>query len=374
MKHKKLLCFGMAAALACASLQAGTAQAGGIPEGKWTAGSIQEKPQGELQQEFGTPAKGAAQGTAKGAGAGEQVTSAGWKYKALANGTVEITGYTGTGTSLSIPSKIGGKKVTSIGKRAFAYENCAVNGTIKSVKIPKTAKKIGSEAFIYCMNIKKIKIPKGVTSIGDKAFYFCEALGSVSLPETLQSVGKEAFWNTSLKKVSIPKRLTKIGERAFTLVSGCKSFKVQKGNPAYCAQDGVLFTKDKKTLVACPMGKTGSYPVPKGVRKIGNHAFAYSSLKNITCQKGLATVGKNAFSSSSVEKIVFPEGLKTIQYRAFENCIQLTSVTFPKSLKKIVENPFYSWSGSINVTLKVSRGSYAEKWAKKNKIPYTYLK
>jgi len=101
MKHKKLLCFGMAAALACASLQAGTAQAGGIPEGKWTAGSIQEKPQGELQQEFGTPAKGAAQGTAKGAGAGEQVTSAGWKYKALANGTVEITGYTGTGTSLS---------------------------------------------------------------------------------------------------------------------------------------------------------------------------------------------------------------------------------------------------------------------------------
>ena len=298
MKHKKLLCFGMAAALACASLQAGTAQAGGIPEGKWTAGSIQEKPQGELQQESGTPAeeavqwdpqregpeaaeqesgtpdKGAAQGTAKGAGAGEQVTSAGWKYKALANGTMEITGYTGTGTSLSIPSKIGGKKVTSIGKRAFAYENCAVNGTIKSIKIPKTAKKIGSEAFIYCMNIKKIKIPKGVTSIGDKAFYFCEALGSVSLPETLQSVGKEAFWNTSLKNISIPKRLTKIGEGAFTLVSGCKSFKVQKGNPAYCAQDGILFTKDKKTLVACPMGKTGSYTVPKGVRKIGNHAFA----------------------------------------------------------------------------------------------------
>lgn len=319
---------------------------------------------GEIAQ--GEPAKAMAQG--------EQVTSSGWKYKALANGTVEVTGYTGKKTSLSIPSKIGGKKVTSIGKRAFSYLNCTVSETLKSVKIPGTVKKIGSEAFTYCISMKKIKIPKGVTSIGEGAFYFCESLESVSLPETLKSVGKEAFWATSLKSVVIPKRLTKIGEGAFTLITNFKSIKVQKGNPAYCARDGILFTKDMKTIVACPTYKTGSYVVPAGVRKIGSKAFAYSSLKKIEFQKGLTTVGKQAFSSSSAENIVFEEGLKTIQYRAFENCIQLKSMVIPKSVKKIEENPFYSWGGGMNVKLKVFRGSYAEKWAKKNKIPYTYMK
>lgn len=383
MKCKKLLCFGMAAALACSCLQAGTAQAGSIPEGTWAGEIAQGESAKAMMQGRAASAEelapgqdladGAVQESQKAAGA-EQVTGSGWKYKALANGTVEITGYAGKKTSLSIPSKIGGKKVTSIGSRAFSNVNCTVSEKLKSVKIPGTVKKIGSEAFAYCINMKKIKIPKGVTSIGEGAFYFCEVLESVSLPETLKSVGKEAFWGTSLKSVVIPKSLTKIGEGAFTLIMNFKSIKVQKGNPAYCAQDGVLFTKDMKTIVACPTDKTGSFTAPAGVRKIGNKAFAYSSLKKIEFQKGLTTVGKQAFSSSHAENIVFAEGLKTIQYRAFENCIQLKSVVIPKSVKKIEEGAFYSWSGNISVKLKVSRGSYAEKWAKKNKIPYTYMK
>ena len=46
-------------------------------------------------------------------------TSGDYTYEVLDDGTVEITGYTGTASSISIPGTIGGKKVTSIGEGAF---------------------------------------------------------------------------------------------------------------------------------------------------------------------------------------------------------------------------------------------------------------
>ncbi len=42
-----------------------------------------------------------------------------YKYSVLADGTVEITGYTGSATEIEIPAAIDGKSVTSIGNSAF---------------------------------------------------------------------------------------------------------------------------------------------------------------------------------------------------------------------------------------------------------------
>lgn len=340
MKIRNVLCFGMAAVLMCSNLPAKTAWAESQQTKEWTEEMAQQQADWE-------PAETTMQEEVKGADSSEHVTKSGWKYKTLKNGTLEITGYSGKKTSLAIPSKIGGKKVSSIGDYAFQYSN----------------------------SLKSIVIPKGVTSIGDSAFYFCENLKSVELPNTVKSIGEMAFWNTSLKNLTIPKSLTKISDKAFAYIWGLKAIKVQSGNPAYCAKDGILFTKDKKILVCCPMGKKGSYTVPKGVKKIGNGAFAYTSLKNIKFQKGLVTIGKDAFFSSGLKNVVFPEGLKTIGESALNMCYQLESVTIPKSVKKIGENAIRS--GIVtnpNLKLKVVRGSYAQKWAKRNNIPYSYVK
>ena len=294
------------------------------------------------------------------------MTKSGWKYKTLKNGTLEIMGYSGKKTSLTIPAKIGGKKVSSIGEGAF------VESGMKSVKIPGTVKKIGNSAFAYCIGLKSVKIPRGVTSIGDSAFIYCSNLKSVELPETLKRVEGWAFWYTGLKSLTIPKSLTKIGDNAFNYTQSLKTIKVRSGNSVYCAQDGVLFTKDKKTLICFPAGKKGSYTVPKSVKKISEFAFGWSGLKNIKFQKGLVTIEKLAFGSSSLKRVVLPEGLKTIGTSAFSLCSQLESVTIPKSVKKIEGNIFFDASDKLK--LKVVRGSYAQKWAKRNNIPYSYIK
>ncbi|MCD7740631.1 MAG: hypothetical protein LUI06_00230 [Ruminococcus sp.] len=45
-----------------------------------------------------------------------------YNYSILDDGTIKIDKYTGTASSVSIPSNIGGKKVTKIGSSAF-YDN-----------------------------------------------------------------------------------------------------------------------------------------------------------------------------------------------------------------------------------------------------------
>ena len=362
MRFRNVLCFGMAAVLVCSNLPANVAQAESLQTKEWTEEMIQERADWELATEtmIEEEIKGADNGS-------EQETKSGWKYKTLKDGTLEITGYSGKKTSLTLPSKIGGKKVSSIGKFAFGYSK------LKSVKIPGTVKNIEGFAFAYCSSLKSIKIPNGVTSIGDSAFFFCVNLKSVELPKTLKKVGNNSFWGTSIKSLTIPKNLTKIGDYAFRVL---RAIKVQNGNPAYCAQDGVLFTKDKKTLIFCPMQKKGNYTVPRSVKRIGTYAFYASALKNIKLQKGLTTIVNSAFWGSGIKSIVLPEGLKTIGRNAFNNCNELKSVTIPKSVTKIGENAFGSWSWCVGMglKLKVVRGSYAQKWAKTNNIPYSYIK
>ena len=65
-----------------------------------------------------------------------------YAYRVLDDGTVEITGYIGSGTEAIIPLEIDGKKVTSIGGVAFGF--CT---SLTSVTIPDTVTSIGDNAF-----------------------------------------------------------------------------------------------------------------------------------------------------------------------------------------------------------------------------------
>ena len=52
---------------------------------------------------------------------------------------------------------------------------------------------------------------------------------------------------------------------------------------------------------------------------------------------------------------------------AFRGCTGLESITVPKSVTRIVYHAFVECESFV---LKVVAGSYAEKYAKKEKIPY----
>lgn len=73
------------------------------------------------------------------------ITSGDYQYVVLDDGTAEITKYTGSEASLTIPTELDGIAVTSIGK--FSFEKCT---SITSLTIPGSLKSIGKNAFRYC--------------------------------------------------------------------------------------------------------------------------------------------------------------------------------------------------------------------------------
>lgn len=132
-------------------------------------------------------------------------------YKELADGNVEITGYTGKASALSIPSTLGGKKVTTIGVRAF--QNCT---SIKSVTIPDSVTSIAIYAFQNCSGLTSITIPNGVKIIEASTFQNCTGLTSVTIPQSVTEIDPQAFLNCdSLKTVTIPSSVVKISDHAF---------------------------------------------------------------------------------------------------------------------------------------------------------------
>jgi len=136
--------------------------------------------------------------------------TAGFATRKLADGTLEIAGYSGNETNLTLPGEMDGIAVTSIGKNAFRD-----NAALKSVTIPQGVTRISYGAFEKCANLAEINLPKGMTRIGDYAFMNCMSLTQIALPDGLVSIGFSSFEETGLTNIEIPEGVTEIGEFAF---------------------------------------------------------------------------------------------------------------------------------------------------------------
>ena len=140
-------------------------------------------------------------------------------YDINGEGTYEITGYTYVGVELQdvkVPSQIGGREVTGIGKDAFK----AIK-TIKSVTIPETIAYIGEFAFYDCDSIAAVVIPDSVTEIGMGAFWGCDALTTVTLSKNLKEVADYTFKDCNvLTGITLPEGIVAIGDAAFW---GCEA-------------------------------------------------------------------------------------------------------------------------------------------------------
>lgn len=144
--------------------------------------------------------------------------------KVLADGTLEITGYTGRIDKLVIPSEIDGVKVKSIGSYAFKDDD-----TLESVVIQRGVLRIGFSAFRNCQNLKTIEFPKGLAEIGGYAFVDCSNLTGIKLREGLNSIGVAAFDSTGLLHVEIPEGTKTINDFAFCNCGSLESVYIHEG-------------------------------------------------------------------------------------------------------------------------------------------------
>jgi hypothetical protein len=241
-----------------------------------------------------------------------------------------------TGT-LTVPAG-----VTTIGYRAF--DHCT---RLAAVDIPASLTTIGIQAFDGCTSLAAVNMAEGVTTIGDAAFSGCTSLASVDIPASVTTIGDGAFYGCeSLDAVDIPASVTTIGNLAFYTPS-LETIHVDEANLNYASVNGVLYDKNKTTLLFCPQAKTGTLTVPEGVTTIETDAFSgCASLAVVDIPASVTTIGERAFSGcTSLAAVHIPEGVTTIGTRAFYNCTSLAAVDIPAGVATIGEEVFRDcWS------------------------------
>ena len=201
--------------------------------------------------------------------------------------------------------------------------------------IPDSVTSIGEYAFYNCRSLTSVTIPDSVTSIGDDAFSNCKSLTSVTIPDSVTSIGKWAFSECkSLTSVTIPDSVTSIGDAAFASCTSLTGIWVAEGNSHYANDaSGVLFNKDKTTLVQCPGAFSGSYAIPNSVTSIVGYAFdGCASLTSVTIPDGVTSIGRYAFHDCrSLTSVTIPDSVTSIGVWAFCDCTSLTDVYYAGS-------------------------------------------
>lgn len=234
--------------------------------------------------------------------------------------TVTITKYTGTESTVILPSTINSWPVTKIGEDAFQD-----NTTITSVTIPANVTEIGSNAFADCTNLTSVTyggdwsnltIQSGNPAVEDAVN--AQLFDFVFTPDNTAVIVR---YKGTAADVTIPSHY--------------------KGKPVTMI-DHAAFHDSAVTSVT----------IPDSVTSIPDDAFAFcSQLTNISIPNSVTFIGFSAFNScTSLKSITLPSSLSTIQSSAFYNCGNLETIRIPVSVTFIGNYAFAGCPSSMTVT------------------------
>lgn len=252
---------------------------------------------------------------------------------------------------------------------------------------------IGDNAFskLNDKGISSVIINEGVEKIGKHAFGI-NTLKNIHLPESLKIIGDFCFSGCSvLEEIYLPKNVEELGEEALKASSSLKNIVVDSENRFFSDLDGILFDKDKKTLIFFPDGKNyrdNHYEIPATVTSIGTNAFSGSlkiekvsfnqdititaigsyafyktNLKSINIPKSIKSINDYAFYQNNFTEVKFEDGseLEFIGAGAFDYCKNLKKINLPEGLTEIGESAFAScdslWEIVLPSTLKHIRNN-----------------
>ena len=322
------------------------------------------------------------------------LTSGNYQYKVLDDNTICISRYIGEEENVTIPAKINGLTVTTIGKGAFVLTGMgclnipasitdikpnafkfsgfnkievdknnlnytSINGVLfskdktvllaypkensaTSYIIPDGVKIIESTAFMGTSNLNSIVIPNGVTTIKENAFYLCSNLKNVSIPTSVKSIGEYAFDFSACTK-----------ENYGYYIGNCLIGADNEINGNFTIKDGTRLVADSALR---EIDNLGNISIPASVEIIGDCAFlnfSSESLKNITVaneNKYFSSENGVLFNKNKTELLCYPCGKKETTYTVPNTVTKLAKVSFsgcklnklnlPNNLKYIDESAF----------------------------------
>lgn len=174
---------------------------------------------------------------------------------------------------------------------------------------------------------------------------------TVSIPSVIdgyivKELGLNLFHGAHVSCAAIPSTVEKFSTYTFDSYSNMNGKKpvlmetinVDPDNEVYSSQDGVVYSKDKKTLICYPEGKKAeSFRMLSGVEAIAQNAFHDNRIiKQIIFPDSLKVIRRGAFyGCESLMEIHLNEGVTDIESEAFRHCSSLTVITIPKTVKSI---------------------------------------
>lgn len=258
-----------------------------------------------------------------------------------------ITGFTGKESGdLVIPDSMDGYPVTAIGNSAFVYANfdgtLTLPDTIESIDVqafagcdrlngqlilPANLKKIENAAFIGCSGFTgEIVFNDKLEKIGRAAIAGCIGLsGSLMLPDSVVEMEHSAIYNCQgLDGVlHIPKGITSWSAVYVMQCDNLTGFEVSSDHPDYATVDGILYSCDMTRLLQCSSKYTGAVVIPEGVTTIGEQAFyRCNQITSISFPSTLKRIEAWACAATEgiTEPIVLPDGLEYLGDYAFQLC------------------------------------------------------
>ncbi len=153
--------------------------------------------------------------------------------------------------------------------------------------------------------------------------------------------------------VNIPASVTEFGTSLFTYCHALEQANVDADNPNYCSVGGVIFTKDKKQLVAFPPAHPEKdYVVPDGVEKICRDALYTAEIESITLPDSVTELDSFCFSYVKyLKSIKLSNNLETIGSYAFSNCRALEKIDIPASVTSIKNAAFNECESLSQITV-----------------------
>lgn len=237
-------------------------------------------------------------------------------------------------------------------------ELSVANSSLSKITVPSSVSLIGEGAFAGCKNLTHVVFEaadqNASLSIGARAFEGCTSLKAFELPRHLDNIAllKYRMFGGGV--------LTANTDHAFSGCTSLDTITVAAGNKTYKAQDGVIFSADGKTLLYCPVNKSGEFSVARGTQTIAPGAFiGCEAITRVVLPNTMTLVGEYAFYGTRLSELVFAGNAfnaLTLDSYAFAKCIELTSIVTESGsrLSVIGEGAFLGCTGLSSVRIPIS--------------------
>ena len=233
-----------------------------------------------------------------------------WRWKALDDDAVCITGYKGDETSLQMgvqavmPPQVGEKTVSAIADKALT------RAMATEITVPGSIEMMGRCLCFGNPYLERVTFEAGCTSVPDRAFEGCQKLREAVLSEGLGWIGNRAFYHSSIATVQFPESLKLIGREAFShsLLSGnltldgtiLQESAFEQCNLQEVVLRGVAFIPHRAFRSCRKLIKADC----RDALSIAGYAFAACHLKELHVSIHLVGIEEDAFDCCSIDRLV----------------------------------------------------------------------